>query len=539
MPQATCCLAFGVACALLFPAACHAADSRPNILLAIADDQSFPHASAYGTPGIATPGFDAVARRGVRFQNAFTPAPGCSPMRAALLTGRNIWQIGPAGTHASSFPADLPTFPDTLANSGYAVGYTGKGWGPGNFRVSGRTQNPAGPAFSRRKQASPKGISSIDYAANFEDFLATRDEDQPFCFWFGAQEPHRSYDNGIGKRNGADLSKISVPSFLPDDPAIRSDIADYFYEIEWFDKHLQRMLTTLEQAGELDNTLVIVTSDNGMPFPRAKANLYEFGIHMPLAICWPDRFTPQPPCDALVNLIDLTATIYDAAQTASSAVQPPAGRSLLAMLKSGKPPGDWPTAIFSGRERHSSSRFNTLGYPCRCIRTQEYLYIRNYYPERWPAGSPQKYDSVTYDQASEIVTSQLGGETAGYHDIDACPTFSWMLSHRDQPHVATLLDAAVGLRPADELYAIQTDPACLDNLADDPQQAATLKRLQEQLSDYLHSTGDLRELQPQAAHVWETHPRYSSLRWFPKPAWAIADPSQVPAQAWLEERRPR
>ncbi len=300
---------------------------RPNILVAISDDQSFPHASAYGQSAIATPAFDRVASSGILFRNAFTPAPGCSPMRAAFLTGREIWQLREAGTHASYFPTDLPVFTRQLADSGYHVGMTGKGWGPG--KAVGWQHNPAGKLYAARTNQAPQGIAAIDYAANFDDFLADRKPGQPFCFWYGGKEPHRIYQPGIGKQNGIDLSKVEVPPFLPDCETVRSDIADYFYEIQWFDSHLDRMLRKLQQLGELENTLVIVTSDNGMPFPAAKANLYEYGIHMPLAISWPAKIPAGQDTDDLVSLVDVTRTIFAAANVDPQHSEQLAGQNLL------------------------------------------------------------------------------------------------------------------------------------------------------------------------------------------------------------------
>ncbi|GIW99018.1 MAG: heparan N-sulfatase [Pirellulaceae bacterium] len=508
------------------------AAERPNILIAISDDQSYPHASAYGHPVIQTPAFDEVARRGILFHRAFTPAPGCSPMRAAFLTGRYIWEIREAGTHASSFPRDLPVFPDRLEEAGYAIGYTGKPWGPGNYRVSGWDRNPAGPAFNERKTSSPTGISSTDYAANFEAFLNTKAEDQPFCFWFGGHEPHRAFGKGLGANSGMNVDEVEVPGFLPDVPQVRHDLLDYFFEIQWFDHHLQRMLRTLEQRGLLDNTLVIVTSDNGMSFPRAKANLYEYGIHMPLAIAWPARFTGGRESYELVNLIDVTATIYEAA-----GVTPPklSGHSLFDILDGH--PRIRRDAVFSGRERHSSSRWNTLGYPCRCVRTEDYLYIRNFTPERWPAGAPQKYEKVSYDAEGNVVEGQLGPPHGAYHDIDACPTLDYMVEHRENLTIGPLLQLAVSYRPAEELYHVSSDPDCLTNLANDPAQQRALAHHRRLLVQRLTADGDLRQTDFAASHVWETYPRYSPLRWFPRPPWA--EGMSIPEQPWLEQRRPR
>lgn len=512
---------------------------QPNILVAISDDQSYPHASAYGDPVIQTPGFDAVARKGMLFHNAFTPAPGCSPMRAAFLTGKYIWEIGAAGTHASHFSKELKTFPYVLANSGYFVGYTGKPWGPGKYNVSGWTQNPAGPAYNKRKNESPKGISATDYFANFKDFLAANEGDKPFCFWFGGHEPHRSFGKGLGLQSGLNIDNVTVPEFLPDTPEVRNDLLDYYFEIQWFDSHLQRMVKHLEEIGELDNTLIVVTSDNGMSFPRAKANVYEYGIHMPLAISMPSKFPSnssdeQKSTDALVNLIDVTATIYDVC-----GVKPQmelSGRSLVDLL-SNEPAHDR-GAAFSGRERHSSSRWNSLGYPCRCVRTKDYLYIRNYAPERWPAGTPRKYASAKYDENGNLVSSKLGPEHGGYHDIDACPTLSFMINNRELPNVGPLFSLSVDKRPAEELFNIQQDAACLHNLVDSAEHATVLQEMRELLSTKLKSTGDLRELDFEQSHQWEQYPRYSSLRWFPEPKW-IESGITIPTQQWLEDRRPR
>lgn len=517
------------------------ADRRPNILVAISDDQSYPHASAYGYQAISTPAFDRVARMGVLFNNAFTPAPGCSPMRAAFLTGRNIWQIEHAGTHASSFPKKYEVYQDRLEAAGYFVGCTGKAWGPGNWKVDGWEHNPAGPAWSGRKVNSPAGISSTDYAGNFADFLKDRPKDKPFSFWYGATEPHRAFGKGIGIENGLDPDKVVVPEFLPDTPEVRSDILDYCFEIQWFDQHLGRMLDQLEAAGELENTLVIVTSDNGMAFPRAKANCYEYGIHMPLAVSWPAGATSNRVVDDPVNLIDLTATIYDVSETEPPARHPIAGRSIRNILESSAQGlvDETRDAVFSGRERHSSSRFNSLSYPQRCIRTRDFLYIHNFRANRWPAGTPQKFASVKYGNDGSILTSTLGPPHGGYHDIDACPTLTFLIEHRDDPKIGPFFHLAVDRRPAAELFDIRSDPACLKNLADDPSFAEVRSELHSHLMKYLTETGDARVESPAGGDIWETYPRYSRLRWFPIPDWAAGNPDQVPEQKWLESKRPR
>ena len=510
---------------------------RPNILFAVSDDQSFPHASAYGDAAIKTPHFDRVAKAGVLFRNAFTPAPGCSPMRAAFLTGREIWQLREAGTHASYFPTDLPVFPQQLESAGYHVGMTGKGWAPG--KAIGWPHNPAGKSYGKRKLDSPKGISSNDYAANFDDFLDDRQGDEPFCFWFGASEPHRVFGQGLGKANGIDTNAISVPKFLPDTQEVRSDIADYMNEIQWFDSHLGRMLDRLERDGQLSNTLVIVTSDNGMSFPRAKANLYEYGIHMPLAIAWPDQIDGGQDTDELVSLIDVTRSIFAAAGVVPEQADQLSGRNLLSRFtRNADKVSPERQAVFSGRERHSSSRYHTLGYPCRCVRTKTHLYIRNFAPERFPAGTPRKYSKPEFDDDGNPINSDLGPADGGYHDIDSCPTLDWMIANKAQPDVADLLELSVGLRPSEELFDIVNDPACIHNLAEDPSSKPIRDQMAATLESHLRATGDVRVTDPKNSDVWETYPRVSGLRWFPKPQWAIDHPEKIPNQDWLEKRRP-
>ena len=225
-------------------------NDRPNILIAISDDQSYPYASAYGSTSTQTPHFDRIAKEGVLFTNAFVASPGCSPSRAALLTGRYPWELEHAGTHASYFSKDFVVFPDLLEEAGYAVGFTGKGWGPGSWQKSGRERNPAGPEYNKLTVSdAPQGINAKDYAANFKAFLDQKNGDQPFYFWYGAHEPHRVFKEGIGAESGKKLYQAEVPQFLPDAPVIRNDILDYAYEIEYFDQHLGRMLAMLEEVG--------------------------------------------------------------------------------------------------------------------------------------------------------------------------------------------------------------------------------------------------------------------------------------------------
>ena len=240
--------------------------SRPNILFCISDDQSYPHASAYGATYLSTPAFDRVAHEGVLFHNCYVSTPSCCPSRSSVLTGHDFYRLRETSMNHTVWPGGLDVYPDVLAEAGYHAGFTGKGWGPGNWEVSGRSIPPAGREYNEITLQPPgASVSDIDYAANFQAFLDQRPAGAPFCFWAGFIEPHRPFDAGIGVRHGKKIEDMPVPDFLPDSPEVRSDIADYAFEIEHYDHHLGRMLDLLEQRGELDNTIVIATGDDAWP----------------------------------------------------------------------------------------------------------------------------------------------------------------------------------------------------------------------------------------------------------------------------------
>ena len=287
------------------------AGDRPNILIVMGDDISYPHMGAYGTKWVKTPGFDRVAANGILFRNAYTPNAKSAPSRACFLTGLNSWQLEEAANHVPFFPSKFKSFMESLSDNGYYTGHTAKGWAPGVANDSlGNPRLLTGKAFNSRRLTPPaSGISDIDYASNFEDFLNSRPDNQPFCFWYGSLEPHRGYEYGSGiSKGGKSPHDIdAVPKFWPDDEKVRNDLLDYAFEIEHFDKHLEKMLEVLEKRGELNNTLIIVTADNGMPFPRVKGQAYEYSNHLPLAVMWKKGI--KNPGRAVFDLIDRKSVV--------------------------------------------------------------------------------------------------------------------------------------------------------------------------------------------------------------------------------------
>ncbi len=456
-------------------------DQRPNILFAIADDWSWPHAGIAGDPVVKTPTFDRVARAGVVFRSAFCPAPSCTASRGGILTGQPIYRLEEGGNLWGTLPAKFPVYPDLLAKAGYHVGYTRKGWGPGSCKAGSRTTNPAG---------------SAKYAS-LDEFLDADQTGRPFCFWFGSHDPHRGYKLGSGKASGMDPARVEVPACLPDADEIRSDICDYYFEVQRFDREVGQMLDLLRDRGLLENTVVVVTSDNGMPFPRAKATLYDLGTHMPLAITWPRRVPGGRTVDDFVSLTDLAPTFLEAA-----GIKPPAqmtGRSLLPILTSDKEGrvDSRRDAVVTARERHAWVRAGGLSYPSRALRTHKFLYIRNYEPDRWPAGDPPLY--------GDIDNRDLRAYT---------PTKDYMMAHRDDPAVAPLFHLAFGKRPGEELYDLRRDPGQSQNVAADPDYSQVRKRLDDRLHEYLKATGDPRASGCQP--LWDSYPYYGNKETAPR-----------------------
>jgi arylsulfatase A-like enzyme len=452
---------------------------RPNVLFAIADDWSYGHAGAYGSRLVRTPAFDRVARDGVLLTRAFTPNAKCAPSRAIILTGRHSWQLEAGANHIPYFPARFKTWVEALRDHGYFAGVTAKGWGPGVARdENGQAREMAGKPFNQRThQAQTTGIGANDYAANFEDFLDAAPKDRPWSFWYGALEPHRGYEFGSGaKKGGKQLSDIDrVPGFWPDTETVRHDLLDYSLEVEHFDRHLGGMLATLEKRGLLDNTLVVVTSDHGMPFPRVKGQAYEASNHVPLAMMWPAGIKARGRVvDDYVSFVDLAPTIVGLAGLpwSQTGMQPAVGRSLddiLFSTNSGQidPRRDH---VLVGKERHDVGRPNDVGYPIRGIHKNGWLYLRNYETDRWPAGNPE----------------------TGYLNVDGSPTKTVILQARREGREVRHWRLAFGKRPSEELYDVTRDPDCVNNLAANPAFRTRKVELEAQLEEELRAQGDPR-----------------------------------------------
>lgn len=445
------------------------ASPPPNIVLAISDDQSFAHTGASGDPVVRTPAFDRIAAEGALFTHAFCSSPSCTPSRGAMLTGQECYRLEAGVNLWSSLPSRFETYPDLLEAAGYHAGYAGKGWGPGSLEAGGRSRNPAGRRYP-----------------DFRSFLDARPAGSPFCFWFGSTDPHRPYEQGAGLASGLRPEEVRVPGFLPDHEVVRRDLLDYLFEIERFDRELGRILSLIQSNGELDGTMVVVTSDNGMPFPRAKADLYDYGSRVPLAVRWPERVPSRREISDFVSQVDLAPTILEAAGLERPDSM--TGASLLDLLASEREGRLDPARnhVVLARERHTPWREGRVGYPMRAIRTDRFLYIRNLEPSRWPAGDPPV----------------LG-------EVDPSPTKDFLRARRHHPDVQRHYELAFSKRPQEELYDLAGDPQQLRNVAGQPSLAETKRSLAARMDRHLLATSDPRALGQ--APTWESDPHFGSL----------------------------
>lgn len=436
------------------------------MLLIMSDNQSWNHVGAYGDRVVKTPNIDAVAGEGARFTNAFCAAPSCTPARAALLTGQDIYRLKQGGNLWGTLPGEFTTYPDLLEESGYRIGYEGKGWGPGNFEAAGRTRNPGGDRYD-----------------SFGAFLEANQKtpEKPWHYWYSSKHPHRPFPVGSGIASGIAPDSIEVPPYLPDVPEVRNDIADYYAAIRLFDLEVKALLETLQESGNADNTIVIICSDNGWQMPRGLANLYDSGTRVPLIIKWAGHVRKGAVIEGLVNLNDLAPTLLEAA-----GIEIPARMtavSIRALLeKDGASPRDF---LVMARERHAFARKNGLGYPARAIRTGKFLYIRNLEKDRWPAGDPPLFGDVDAHMLHYPSPAKL-----------------YLLRNRQTAAVKPFFDLSFAMRPEEELYDLEEDPRQLKNVANEVRYLEAKQKLAGQLDRYLRETDDPRVTN--GGIVWDT-----------------------------------
>lgn len=458
---------------------------------------------------ISTPNVDRVARDGVIFKNAFVNAPSCTPCRSSLLSGRYFFQTGRGAIlQGAVWDSSIPTFPLLLRDAGYHIGKSFKVWSPGTpadagfggqqyaYEKAGRACNNFSEEATARVEKGLSVVAARDeilaqVRRNFDDFLAARKAGEPWLYWMGTTTTHRSWTKGSGKKLWGiepDALKGKLPKFLPDEPEIREDMADYLGECQAVDAYVGVLMQRLEETGELDNTIVVLSGDHGMPgVTSGKCNLYDNGTAVGLVVRWPGAKAGRV-IDDLVRLPDLMPTFLEI-----GGVKPPEnlyGRSLVPLLKSDRagvvdPTRDW---VIVGRERHvGAAREGNLPYPMRSLRTPRFNYIRNFAPDRWPMGAPYGAAAVEPNLV-EIDTNTR----AAFPDMDASPTKTWLVAHQKSQQWKWYFDVAFAKRPAEELYDVQADPDQVNNLAANPAFAATKQELSARLMKLLTAAKDPR-----------------------------------------------
>jgi len=491
---------------------------RPNILFAFGDDYG-RYASVYGNIEnnpicklIKTPNIDRIANEGVLFTNAHAPAPSSTPCRSSILSGRYFWNTGKGAIlFGAEWDNNIPSYPLELEKNGYHIGFTYKAWGPGvvlnapygggraQYRGHGYKFNDFSMEVSKAadKEKRKKELYA-EVAGNFSDFLDARiDKDTPFCYWWGPTNTHRDWERGSGKKlwgiNPDNLAGI-LPNSMVDNSTVREDFADYLGECQAFDAGLGEILKILEEKGELDNTIIVVSGDHGIPgFPRAKCNLYDLGTKVTLAVRYPSKIPSRRILNDFINLMDLAPTFLEYGGTTVPAGVD--GKSMKGILESKTQGVADPNRTYgvTGRERHvHDAREGNLPYPQRAIVVQGYKYIRNFKPDRYPAG-------------------RIGIGAEDLKDIDPGPTKRWYKTVLQNAAYKYYIDLAFGLRPYEELYDLTNDPHEVNNLAALPAYEQKRKELSVKLDQVLVSAGDPRMTTPHGQECIYDTPAFTSL----------------------------
>jgi arylsulfatase A-like enzyme len=410
----------------------------PNILFIISDDHSAAYLGCYGDPHIRTPHLDRLAASGIRFDRAYVVSPQCSPSRTALMSGRTPHAVGGSRLHATYRP-ELPGVVDALQSRGYFTGA---------FR-----KVHLGAAFEKR----------FDHYGGLAEFFGKSPASRPFFLWAGFTEPHRPYGPKTAPRLH-DPAKVRVPPFLPDTAAVREDLAFYYDSIAKLDAQCGELLDLLERKGLSGNTAVFFMGDNGMPYPRAKATLYQPGICVPLLVRWPGRVKPGAVSRELVSSLDLPATWLDIAGAKPlSAME---GQSLLPVMD-GRP---HPAREFVFTERNWHDTWD----PMRGVISQRYSLIVNYRPE------------VSYRGSLDHVNGPEWNNQAGFR------VWNSIAAEHKAGRLRPELSRSLFGKPRSlyELYDLQNDPAELRNLAEDPAHQETLARMRAALTRWMNETND-------------------------------------------------
>lgn len=414
------------------------ADERPNFLIFVADDMGWNDCGAYGHPSIRTPNIDALAKAGLRFDRAYLTCSSCSPSRCSMLTGRYPHATGAGELHLP-LPETQVLVTTPLRKAGYWTAAVGK-WHLGQAAKS---------QVDRVQGSSPKEMGNAWVHA-----IKERPTDKPFFLWAAHSDPHRGYSAGaVDPPHTPD--SVVVPPFLPDTKEVRADLALYYDEVSRFDQHIGQTLAELERQGISDNTVVIVLSDNGRPFPYCKTMVHVPGVRTPFILRWPAQVDAGSVSESVISTLDLAPTVLDLAGVeVSSTFQ---GRSLKPILSD--PQAEVRTYAFAEHNWHDYRAFE------RGVHTQRYCYVRNWLPQT--PGTPP----------ADAVTS---------------PTFKAMVQLRSEGALVKSIEEQTFTIPRLEefLYDVEADPYCVKNLTSGSEHAQVLAEMRVALKTWQQETGD-------------------------------------------------
>ncbi|KAL6832238.1 alkaline-phosphatase-like protein [Trichoderma camerunense] len=436
---------------------------KKNILLVIADDMG-KSLGCYGDSTISTPNIDQLASEGTLFDNAFASTASCSGSRSVIYTGLHTHQNGQYGLehsnhHFMTFD-NIDTAPKLFNDVGYQTGIIGK------IHVGPNHVYP----WEVRRESPTRDVSWVAEQADLF-FQSAKDDPRPFFLTVGFMDPHRDstrggFGNGDESVSGPDATydpaKITVPSFLNDIPEVRQEMAEYYRSVGRVDRGFGSIMEALKKAGFINDTLVVLTSDNGPPFLNSKTTLYDAGVRLPLIIRNPQG-KPGLKNPNIISFIDLLPTFLDWAghgsTTSSASTSPPRlGRSILPIIDETNTHDDW-TKVFGSHTFHEVTNY----YPTRFMRTSRYKYHRNI---AWKLDFPFSTDLYASLSWEGIRNSQ----------------FPVKVGERS-------LEAYIR-RPPEELYDMQEDQREVVNLADRPEYRELLLGFRKELEDWQRMTKD-------------------------------------------------
>lgn len=456
-------LGYALAFVALLVIACqaHAAEpNRPNILLLLSDDHSYPLVGCYGSTNVMTPTLDRLAEEGMKFHRFFVGSPQCVPSRATLMTGRSA-----VAARMTRFTAPLPrdevTFPELLRDqAGYYTGICGR-----SYHLDGAKR--MSPVVDRtfEEHHLQTFADRVDFLNTCPDdqvaeqvatFLEKRPDGKPFFLWANFSDPHHPWTGPEELR--PDPKSLVLPKEWPDVPGLREQFADYCGEVNRLDHTVASVLDVLRERGELDKTIIVFAGDNGLALPHGKGSLYDPGVNVPLIVRWPAGVKAGGDSKTLISGEDIAPTLLEAAGVAP--INRVSGRSFLPLLKGEKfNPREH---VFFERGPHgrtavsANSRSSTFDLS-RGVRSDRYKFIYNCTP--WIPYSP--VDSAQGAGWVQIKAAEAAGELS-------------------KEHRATYFTMP---RPVYELYDLENDPAELVNLSGRPEVRKVERELRAALAE--------------------------------------------------------